>query len=432
MAVAAAPLAVVGTHFVLPLSAVAILLMSIACCTLLIYVLAVKEIVVPQSALLVLILIFGPFVLGLLVGVPAAMLASPMGLDYSGYVELATGRLINGLALATFFIGTLTLVATNKRNSEGVNFAHFVTWVYWIATGIFVVVAVWQILHFYLGFGYPLPETRTHVHGVPLHIRDLVPGRVTGLAKEPSFLVPFVIDFALLSILFARGTRLLILLVVSSCVVLFSFSLGGYLNVWTVVTVGAVLMLFKTIASQKINRKSFVAVSILGTATAILLTGLAPFLEVVGARIGGALHPESYARSFMVVMPFYWMADGNVLNILFGHGPKSYAMLGEMMLLPSSGQPVHATSNNWFVDSLWEHGVFGFLGAMTLLFILARRTRVFSRGGKERVVALLFVVHLFTSSLYRGDFFSLRFFVVLLIIVFLIEGFVSVRKMETG
>lgn len=425
LAVASAPSFVVGAFRILPGFPISVLLLWLSCFFLVLHLISIPRFAMPASGRLVIMLIFLPFLLAFSIGVPAAIGSAPLGLDYTGYPTIALGRVVNAFSLSLFFIGTLALIQKARRSSGGPDFGHQVVWVYWVATGVFATAAIWQISHFYLGIPYPFPETRTHVHGVPAALQGLVPGRLTGLANEPSFLVPFVIDFALLSMLIVRGLRLFLIIAVSIAVVLLSFSAGGYMNLTIISAAWLLLLALRTAFCYRVNVKAAGAVALIGIAAPFFFLTAGPYMELVTARVPGALDPDSHSRAFMVLMPFYWLADSPFLNILFGHGPKSYAMIGEAVVLPASGEPVHVTSNNLFADIVWEHGIVGLSGLGVLFGILALKTRVLFSITRERIVAFLLLVHLFSSSLYRGDFYSLRFLVILLIIVMLIEGLVS-------
>jgi len=50
--------------------------------------------------------------------------------------------------------------------------------------------------------------------------------------------------------------------------------------------------------------------------------------------------------------------EGNIINLLFGFGPNVYEYLRLTKTLPR-GDAVHVTSNNLFVDTVFELGYIG-------------------------------------------------------------------------
>lgn len=129
---------------------------------------------------------------------------------------------------------------------------------------------------------------------------------------------------------------------------------------------------------------------------------------------------QAHDRLYMVVMPFVWFADDGLVSALFGHGPGSFALLGQLHTLPDGG-PVHVTSNNLFSDVLYEQGAIGLLLVIALFVVLlVTGLRARSRS-RECLLGAILTVHLATSSVYRADFMAPRFWVLLLSILTLYQ-----------
>lgn len=84
------------------------------------------------------------------------------------------------------------------------------------------VFGIWQIFHNVLGIWVPTVETRNELYFASFMGLQ----RVTSLADEPSYLVPFLIDAMLICFYLKRKILSCLFLVVC----LFSLSFGGYLE----------------------------------------------------------------------------------------------------------------------------------------------------------------------------------------------------------
>jgi hypothetical protein len=340
-----------------------------------------------------------------------------LGVNYEQYLEVASGRIVNFVLLTVFLIGALS-VARNDRRAAGRTLLRNMAYAYWSVTGIVIVLGLWQAGNFYLDVPYPFPETRSHLHSVPAYMRNLVPGRLTSITAEPSYFAPLIIDFAILSVFFARGWRLLLLVAVAAVTLVLSFSAGGYLNAAIVVAVFVGTRALAAVVRGRVRLTAVAAIALtFGVAIALFVGPLSPYIALVTSRSGTALMPEAHGRAFMVLMPFYWLSDSSFLNMIFGHGPKSYALIGQVMTLPTSGLPVQETSNNLYSDLVWEHGLWGLFAVVALFAFLAFKGLAAFLKTPQSTVPILLVTHLGASSLYRADFYSLRFFCILLIIV---------------
>jgi general stress protein CsbA len=372
---------------------------------------------------LVAALLFLPFALSLMVGAPYAAWSSPLGLVYDSYFSLAFGRILNISLLFMVFLGALTLFNQHSPLWRRKSFLMNVVAAYWIGALILMIFGMWQAISLYSGWlPFPFGGLRTHVHSVPAPLRGLVPGRVTSITNEPSFFAPLVLDFLLLAPLILRGRKLLAALLLGITLLLLTFSGGGYLNAFLVLLAIATLVVLRVLTKGAIRATSAVLGGLLLMVVLIMLVGpLSGYASIVTSRLDSAFDLDKHARAYMVFMPFSWAWDSTFINMLFGHGPKSYGLLGQVFVLPSTGAPVHVTSNNLFADNFWEHGVFGFVASLLVFaYLLARSALAKNEMTLEHWVAYALTVHLAASSLYRADFASARFAVLLLVVVMLL------------
>ncbi len=148
----------------------------------------------------------------------------------------------------------------------------------------------------------------------------------------------------------------------------FSFSVSGYANF---ALIAGVLVLLLLTAKIKM-KKSVMLYSLIGLGVLLVLAvGFWSFIlellmPVIG-RFDSIFDIHQHSRLYMLVMPFVWLFDYSFVNSLFGFGPSSYDFLARTKFLYHQGA-LSGTSNNVFVDLLFEHGLVGFI-AFTSAFI---------------------------------------------------------------
>ena len=229
--------------------------------------------------------------------------------------------------------------------------------------------------------------------------------RVTSLADEPSYLVPFLIDALLISLFL--GWRKIAFVIIA--IVLFTLSFGGFMEL----SILALSYLF--LASSKDKMK------ILSIGIILLLILILFFPQVVDLLIGivsaraelqSDFDPNDTARTAMIIHPLEKLFEDNMLAILFGNGPSSFKYLYE-----SDADSLFVTSNNIYADLLYEGGVISFL-SLALLFYFIWNLFSHKKFALDRrlVVSKLFVIHILLSSFYRADYASERFVVLFIVI----------------
>jgi O-antigen ligase len=124
---------------------------------------------------------------------------------------------------------------------------------------------------------------------------------------------------------------------------------------------------------------------------------------------------DNSGRFYMVVMPYSWSFDGSVFSFLLGHGVKSYSIIGSHYSF-LSGEPIHDTSNNIYTDVFWESGLLGLI--LLLMFFLFVFSCIFKRkiGKQSSFIAFYFLFELMLSGMFRADYASARFFIILYLI----------------
>ena len=362
-------------------------------------------------------------IIALFIPASLAIVAATFNLTYilsSEYVNYYQNslprRVLNGviyISIITLFILLLKRLTNTELNYIGK--------AYLGGIGVLVLFGVWQFLH--LSIGYPMPDlhTRSAVHSVQSEV--LINFRLTSLTEEPSFLVPFLIDGLIIGLMLYKNKRSYLWqwMLPVLFVLFFSFSISGYANVLLV----GLFALWLIITSKTINLKKLikpVLVSLIPIGLVIwwkwsLVHEL--FMPIIG-RFDVLFDVTNHSRLYMLVYPFIWLFDYSWINTLFGFGPGSYDFLAQTKFL-AYGSKLSATSNNVFVDLLFEHGLIGggaFLIAFILFFI-----HLYKRRNEDAYYqyAVILWFHLGITSLYRSDFVSPRFWVIVMITVLCAE-----------
>jgi hypothetical protein len=341
---------------------------------------------------------------------------------YHAYFEKdLLNRLIN---LGLFFILFISLVPMIDHLSE--KRLHTYIRAYWIAVSVLLFVGFWQFLH--LAFGVPMfqLDTRSYVHSVGEGATLFFDFRLTSFASEPSYMVPFVIDGFLVGALVFKDLKKYLIwsFLPASFILLFSFSLGGYLN-FALVFAGFLFLIFTTDNPYKLKIIKGLAV-LIGLFTVIALIKMSLILEFVGpvlGRLDTVFDMQEHERLFLIIMPFIWIFQHSqtFLQILFGMGPGSFKYLNITQFFPDDLHKVYVTSNNFYIDVLYEHGWFGFLLSFVLMgyflyYFFKRRHK-----GRYAVTGFLITLHLSITSLYRADFTSPRFWMLFILLFILIR-----------
>ena len=329
--------------------------------------------------------------------------------DYINYFfKDSLGRKINILVFFLIFIG---INSTIKNGNKYI--LKKILKSYILGVTIFIsIVGLWQVLNKY--FNIPMLfelNSRAHIHSAGT-VANFLKIRLTGLANEPSYAAPYLIDVIILSYLF----RYRKLLVFNLLVLLLTYSGGGYINLF---------FLFVLIFFHKglARRKTKIFIIILSIFFSLLLVSLNfyKFLELFSPVLNRFssehdLFSIKYnIRSYMVIMPFVWIfLEEGFFPYLFGMGTGSFKYLSNTKFF-YDGRSVHGTSNNLFSDFVYECGYIGLVLVIIMFFLLFKRLERNFKKNKNiyNKVNLILFFHLIVSSLYRADFLSSRFFLII-------------------
>ncbi len=291
----------------------------------------------------------------------------------------------------------------------------------WYKYGLFILMltALWHALSIHTNFiDFPF-DTRSHLHSAYGHDYSFS-GRVTGLASEPSYFVMFTIDFIILLLIFNKGLVRNILIVMTIILLILSLSPSGYISFFGAFAGAYFLTEIKFI--KRLTLKQIIVMLFL-----IFLSIFSAFyllsIGVLDYIIGRITNPEMLqsARAYMSYMPFVWSSESNMFSFLFGHGVKSYSIIGTAFNVPG-GNAVDVTSNNFYVDTFWEAGLIGLLILMSFFIYLFKK--IFkSKFGRLQVFIMFFIFFdLFLSGVFRADFASMRYFIMLYLLYVLLHN----------
>lgn len=301
--------------------------------------------------------------------------------------------------------------------------------IYPLSLFLLVAVGVWQLLYFLYNVPFLDIETRSYVHSVTGN--TFFNFRLTSFADEPSYLGPLLIDMMILGLLVFKRKWIYLLVVVipATVILLFSFAVSGYMNLLMMVVFVVVYLVFHPKFPKKYLWMILGLVLFVITITFLVKPELiTKFLSPVLGRFDSLLNPQSSSRIYMYIMPIYWLFDHSIFSALFGYGPGSYEFLHHTKILPSKVN-IAISSNNMYIDLLFEHGIIGLVlivSALAYLFVFLWKK------GRENLyyfIALMELTHVLITALYRADFVTPRFWTVFLLIFLLISlGDKKMRK----
>lgn len=336
------------------------------------------------------------------------------------YVDYITQALPNRVINLTLF---LMLFYTFFKLISFLNEKTLLSITKWYLFGVLIVTAIgiWQFLHFM--FGYPMIDlnTRSFVHSVDSNV--LFNFRLTSITDEPSYLVPFLIDALIIGLVLYASKKKYFLLVFIPCmfVLIFSFSVSGYANL--ALLIGFIVVIFFTTKLE--NKRKILKYTLIGLIPVVILMivqwdFVLQLLQPITGRFDTLFDVHRHSRLYMLVMPIAWLFDFSWVNSIFGFGPGSYWFLAQTKFLHHQG-PLSVTSNNIFIDLLFEHGVFGFLMIVTMFVYVSYRLFKIRNEHKYFLYSLILWIHLAITSMYRSDFVSPRFWAIVIIIFIFVE-----------
>lgn len=335
--------------------------------------------------------------------------------EYTAYIQEALPRRLMNLGL----FASLTILILLFLNQDPLRMTRSLLIGYLTGASLLVIGGIWQFLHFSIGYPMPGFETRAFVHSVSQDV--LINFRLTSFTDEPSFLVPFLIDGLIIGVLLFTRKSYALYSISAVLVLLLSFSVSGYANLALVGAAAVVLLFSRGWISKRVGLYAALALLLFAVLATLafpqVVMGL--FMPIIG-RLDSLFDVMHHSRLYMLVFPFVWLFDYSFVNALFGYGPGGYDFLARTKFLSHQGA-VSGTSNNVFVDLLFEHGMIGgmtFAVVFLAVFVYLWKKR---SGHFYYSVALVLWLHLGVTSLYRSDFVSPRFWILVAITAGLAE-----------
>lgn len=334
------------------------------------------------------------------------------------YTELSFyGRLVNVFFFSILIIGIYSTSADKSILLKG----------YYWGCVVLLFTGVWQLVSAYSSIPFPF-DTRAHLHST--YGQDFTfTQRMTGIAQEPSYFVMFAIDLFALTLILDKGLKQKIVLLLSIFCLLLSLAPSGALTFILAITFSMLFYSIKYLSFKasvrKISFMFFTATFLLIIIPVFIKSDIFSYLytRVVNLDL------NSSPRFYESIMPFIWSAESNIINILFGHGMKSYSLLANSYPGPN-GEIMHATSNNIYTDIFWESGIVG-LSLLLCLYIYLFLKVLTSKFSRQQIFIAFFVFFdIVFSGFFRADFASFRFFILLYLVYLLAHH--DLRKLGGG
>lgn len=280
---------------------------------------------------------------------------------------------------------------------------------------VLLVFGWWQLAHYVFGAPFINIETRNYIHSIDKNIG--LGFRVTSIAEEPAYLIPYLID--LFIIVFYKTIPSLsksfcvrnMLLVGVIGLLLFTLSLSAYCNF--------LLVLLLVYFFMRRNKRKFVFGFILGIlATSVVLLGGNIFFSVLKRLdLEQLLASDRLQEGYLPIM--HILSDSSPFTLLFGYGPKGFDYMRQFVFYVTgwqTGKPIAVTSHVIFIDFFVEYGLIGLFLLVGLFCLLWYMTTSIYRYGGGRGAQLL-VANLLICCFYTADYASPRFTILVAIIV---------------
>lgn len=327
---------------------------------------------------------------------------------YNNYIT--SPLIFRTLHVALFYLVLFysdTLISHKPRNIS-IHLLSVFVWGVIIFLGLF---GLWQILGSLTGVWVPQIETRNALYSA----RALGINRVTSLADEPSYLVPFLIDAILILLLFKKKKLALLL----GFLLVMSLSFGGFME-------SAVLLSAYVLMSSKATKVKVVA--LIMTSICIFIIAFPDLVDIIvqivlsRKELQAGFDPSQTSRTAMIVYPIEKWSEFDFVSLAIGYGPGS----SKYLLEANPSEALFVTSNNVFADLLYEEGLIGVAGLVILFVLFWRNT--YSYEKRIKIFVRLFVIHIILSSLYRADYSSARYTALFIILLALHRLFSSKNR----
>lgn len=299
----------------------------------------------------------------------------------------------------------LCIVLTSRKN---INFPTALNY-FLIALAIFNLFGLWQLLNYYFSIPIIPFETRNLVHSV---VGGVLKYRITSIAREPSFYAPLLAETFILMMFMSEvnGRKLKYTLIRILVLILMVFTLSPSAYIELIAIFFIMIFRGKWGYSIKIFSLSLIV---------FLCSFFYNYLNVfILYRIE---HLGDSSRYLLLKTIILEMFNYGVNTICFGIGPKGLEYFKQTTKILVTNDPIHSSTNNIFIDLFVDTGLFGLVCIISLFYYLYRRT---SRI-KVSNIPIIFFFHLLLSSMYRANYSSIRFIVIVSILIFIINYYSS-------
>jgi len=325
------------------------------------------------------------------------------GVSYIKYYPSIFGRMAN---ITICFVLFLHIV--NEKNKEKISTKILLN-AYVAGCSILLFFGIWQILNIIFYIPYPDFETRDQIH--TMDVTGTLPfftRRVTSIALEPAFLIPFLIDAII--ILFYT-TKKYYWIILFAIVLFFTLSLSGYVNIFLII----LIMLF---FAKKTIKTFFVKIFVLISSVFVLYLTQNVFI-VVFQRLNPAELLLSGRLQNSILSIRHMFFEASVFNFLFGFGPRGMSYIRNFVFYTSGwrqGEMIGTTTHIIFVDFFVEHGIVGVLAIILLFcYLFALATKGYNKTGNR--LGQVLCLNLIISSLYTADYASPRFTIIMILLL---------------
>jgi hypothetical protein len=332
--------------------------------------------------------------------------------DPSISLREAITRIINILLNFSIF----SLIIVRGVDKYGKSYGRAILIIYYLALILLMIGGVWQIASKLLGIPFPEMGLRTNFHGVDSGVKESFGFRITSFLAEPSYFAPYIIDFILVGLILLKSWFVRVFVTMVSTLILAStFSMSGILNISILGLVLAVAYIHKKRITYLSDLYQVLGLTILITTLAVLSWQAIDYLMPYYERFNAFVATGDDKRFYIITRAYDTLTDSLPHAVMFGFGPGSFTFFKYL------ADPMEGTSNNLYVDIMLEHGFFGLLLILVLFSYLIFKTYRMIGKKFENTFGFLFVVHLAVTSMYRADYASPRFWIILVIIYILIN-----------
>lgn len=235
--------------------------------------------------------------------------------EYNNYIK--TTFIFRNLHVFLLFILLIygDQILSRSSNEKLEKYLMVFCWGIIIFLGIF---GIWQICGSLFHIWVPTIETRGDLYSA----RALGISRVTSIADEPSYLVPFLIDAILILFYLKR----IILVSLLSIILLFSLSFGGFSE-------SIILISVYFLFSSKSNRLKILC-GIIAVFLILILVFPNVFelvVQIVQTRkeLQEGFDPSQTSRTAMIIYPISKWEEFDFISLFLGYGPGSSKFLLE-------------------------------------------------------------------------------------------------------